>query len=206
MEQQQLVTKQQMTRKWEAQAQPGRTASGDAQTHPPALAVMYGSHQEAPASHHITCPTHPIYEGGQAEIQRRWRARGHAAIRTVRPSPGVSTPLDLPWARSSWAQGSLWPMSPKPMHPRLFSLLFSWSCIIARIQHVAHCELESLKKKNKTKKTLSIKGVMHWMLVFSHQKIHMLKSYPWVWWYQDVGPLGGNQMMRMVPSWMESAL
>lgn len=113
---------------------------------------MYGSHQEAPASHHITCPTHPIYEGGQAEIQRRWRARGHAAIRTVRPSPGVSTPLDLPWARSSWAQGSLWPMSPKPMHPCLFSLLFSWSYIIARIQYVAHCELESLKKKKQNQK------------------------------------------------------
>ena len=59
-----------MARMRKAQAQAGGTASGDAQTRCPALAVMYGSDQEAAASHHVTCPTHPVYKGGQAEIQR----------------------------------------------------------------------------------------------------------------------------------------
>ena len=59
-----------MPRMQKAQAQVGRTASGDAQTHCPALAVTYGSDQEAPASHHVTYPTHPVYKGEQAEIQR----------------------------------------------------------------------------------------------------------------------------------------
>lgn len=44
-------------------------------------------------------------------------------------------------------------LGPKPMHPcLLFSLLFSWSYILARIQYIAHCELESLKKKKKKTK------------------------------------------------------
>ena len=73
-----------------------------------------------------------------------------ASARRLRPSPAVSTPLDLPWACSPWPQGSLWSMSPKLMHScLLFSLLLSWSCIITRIQYVAHCKPGSLRKKKK---------------------------------------------------------
>ena len=59
-----------MTRMRKAHSQAGKSASGDARIHPSALAMRHGSDQEALASHHVTCPTHPIYKGGQAETQR----------------------------------------------------------------------------------------------------------------------------------------